>query len=616
MSAICGIWNCESSETQKREALERMINTMAHKRQGVIELCCNDFIGMAWTTTCGTGVASDIGYKAGSNSICAFDGILYNNDLLLPNDEAYSIKRHNYDIAKVILQLYVKHGISFPEKLDGVFSIAIWDAAKQQLYLVRDRFGSRPLYYYFKNGNIVFASEIKAIISVLGQAPSLNNTKLTEYLAFRSICGPQTIYNGIKEVLPGHCVRVNGSGISEEPHWKIEDYIVEDSSRNIKYYESGIEELLRNAVTKRVKQSKRVGANCSGGIDSGLVTAFASIMNDDRSIETFTVGFNETGWDERYFANLTAQKYRTNHSEVVVSCKEFVDSLPFLNSENDEPLSDPNSVLLYLLGQFSTGRIDLLLTGEGADEALLGYPRYNLLNIYRYMRYLPKSLYEMAKWGCALLPARKIRKLRQTLQYEPLDAVLLNSSFVASSDLKKILREDFLDVQYNQRKSIIEAMKNQEDVLRNIMAYDIRTYTSSSLKRLYKMNMSVGLEVANPFLDKELFEFVLSIPLKYKISLLDNKIVLREIAKKYLPEKNMKMPKSGFGVPLVKWFKESSVLNNYFEEMYLDKSMKELFIIDEVKNYVKMHREGSSDFSEILWLVLNLYIWHSETYKA
>ncbi|MEA5115721.1 MAG: asparagine synthase (glutamine-hydrolyzing) [Geobacteraceae bacterium] len=614
MGAICGIWNIESNDILNRETLEKMNNTMAHKGQGAIELWYNDCIGMAWKISGGQLKNNNIIYKSGNQSTCGFDGIIYDDKLLNKRNENHILENKECYESKFICQLYLKHGLSFLEKIDGDFSIAIWDADNQQLILARDRFGTRPLYFYCKNGLFLFASEIKAIVSVLKQAPQLNRSVISEYFTFRSICGPQTIYDGIREVLPGYCVTVSRSGIIEDRYWKIEDYILERNIEGIKYYENSLEDLLRKSVIKRAKLSNRVGANCSGGIDSGLVTAFASAVNAESPIETFTVGFNETGWDERYYARLTAQKYRTKHSEIVVSSNEFVDVLPLLNRINDEPLSDPNSVLLYLLGQFSSGRIDLLLTGEGADEALLGYPRYNLLNIYQYIRSLPQSLHEIAKWGSSLLPGRKMKKLQQTLQYEPADAVLLNSSFVASSDLKRILKDDLVDLKYNHRKSIIKSLGNQEDVLRNIMIYDIRTYTAGSLKRLHKMNVSVGLEVVNPFLDKEFFEFVLSIPMKYKISLLDNKIVLRKVAKKYLPKKNMKMPKSGFGVPLVKWLAESSVLNDYFEEMYLDKTMKEMFFLDEVKKCVKMHRQGVSDFSELLWLILNFYIWHRATY--
>jgi len=612
MGAICGICENQIGKEPERGLLDQMLKVMAHRGRGEGNLFLNGNCALAWKNSYPT-TKTVLGRPQISAKfpVCAFDGLLFNFD-----DYDTAIGRqerdfYNVDFSKIISNLYLSINRSFIDKLDGVFALAIWDSNKRQLLLARDRFGSRPLYYCENNGRLLFASEIKGILSILNTKPTFNHDVLSEYLTFRSVLGPSTFFNEIKEVRPGHFLIFQDGQITETKYWDVEDSIQEGNIREYAYYEQRIEALLREAVTKRARFSERIGANCSGGIDSGLVTAFASAFPNEGTLETYTVGFTEKGWDERFYAGLTARKYGTNHSEIVVKSDDFIQSLKLLNWQNDEPLSDPNSVLLYQLGKFSRDRIDILLTGEGADEALLGYPRYNLLNLYSVIGSLPKLLQVITSWGCSIVPNRRLRKLYSALKYDPHEAILMNSSFVAPSILRRILKKDFLNIQFKERKDIIKSLGNRIDPLYGVMVYDIKAYTANSLKRLDKMNMAVGLEVVNPFLDKEFFEFVLNVPKKYKISLLKNKIILREIAARHLAMENMNMPKSGFGVPIGEWLVENSQFHSLFEEMFIDQEMNKIFEVDELNKIFCLHRARVTDYSEILWLVLNFYLWYT-----
>lgn len=612
MGAICGICENRIVREPERGPLDQMLKAMAHRGRGQENLFLSGNVALAWKNSYQK-TRPEIGSTQISSKfpVCAFDGLLFNYDDFNAANGQQERDFRNVDFSKIISDLYFSINLSFIDKLDGVFALAIWDPGKRRLLLARDRFGSRPLYYCENNGRILFASEIKGILSTFNTKPTFNPDVLSEYLTFRSVIGPKTFFKGIKEVRPGHYLIFQNGEITEKKYWDIEDSIQEGNVREYAYYEKGVEELLREAVTKMARFFPRVGANCSGGIDSGLVTAFASAVNNEDTLETYTVGFNEKGWDERYYAGLTARKYGTKHSEIVVNRDEFVNTLDFLNWQNDEPLSDPNSVLLYLLGKFSHYRIDVLLSGEGADEALLGYPRYNLLNLYSVIKSLPSSFQSLTNWSCSLVPKRRFQKLYSALEYEKFNAVVMNSSFVPPAILKKILKKDVLNTNFEEREEIIKLVRNQKDLLHGIMVYDIKTYTANSLKRLDKMNMAVGLEVLNPFLDKKLLDFILNVPRQYKISYLNNKIILRNIAKRYLPAKNIKMPKSGFGVPIGVWLATNSIVYSLFEKMFIDQEMKNYFEIQELKMIFYMHRDNIYDYSEILWLVLNFYLWHT-----
>lgn len=612
MGAICGICENQIGNEPERGLLNQMLKVMAHRGRGEEKIFLNGNVALGWKSSCQV-KRSRYGHSEISTKfpVCVFDGLLFNfGDFNISIGEKERDFR-NVDFSRIVSDLYLSDGVSFIDKLDGVFALAIWDPGKRQLLLARDRFGSRPLYYCENNGRILFASEIKSILSILDTKPTFNHDVLAEYLTFRSVYGPRTFFHGINEVRPGHYLIFRDSEIIEKKYWDIEHSIQEGNIRNYAYYESLAEDLLRKAVTKSACFSERIGANCSGGIDSGLVTAFASAIPNANTLETYTVGFTEKGWDERFYARLTARKYGTNHYEIVANSDEFIQLLEHLNWQNDEPLSDPNSVLLFMLGKFSCDRIDILLTGEGADEALLGYPRYNLLNLRAFICSLPKPIQVMTSWGCSIASNRRLQKLHSTLNNDWRDAIIMNSSFVAPGIIRKILKEDLLDMNFKERKKIINSLNNQKDVLHGVMVYDIKTYTANSLKRLDKMNMAVGLESVNPFLDKDLFEFILNVPQKYKISLLNNKIILREIAKRYLPSENIKMPKSGFGVPIGEWLAVNQALHSIFEEIFIDQEMNKFFEVEELRRIFYLHREKVADYTEILWLVLNFYLWYT-----
>lgn len=615
MTAICGIYYFDKTRHVYKRDLEKMLETMKHRGLLGAKFFVHGNIGLScrYSQLQYSHEFEAMGNPASEIS-SVIDGLIFNYDSLAHSAEIDYQGFASYKSSQLIACLYKKEDISFLDRLDGMFSWAIWDGERSRLVLARDRFGTKPLYYFEYNAGVIFASEIKAILRVLKEKPNVNLSALQEYLTFRYIAGSSTLFEGIKELQPGHYIFWSGNKKIEKIYWSVvEDVQEEDKSQNLHYHQDCIENLLKRAIKKRMGFSNKVGANCSGGIDSGLVTAFSSFMMEE-PLSTYSVGFEEKGWDERYFAALTAKKYHTDHHELLAKSDVFANQLPRLNWYNDEPISDPNSVFVFLLAKYSSEIVDLLLTGEGADEVFLGYPRYNLLNVYSLTLSLPNPLRSTLICLMQLVDNRRVNKLKSTLCLNPLDAIIYNSAFVPQTTIKDVLDPDLQCPEFSFRKEILRNIEGK-DLLIKTMIYEIQTYLVSSLNRLDKMNMAVGLETATPFLDNDLFEYALRIPKNLKIKLFSNKYILRKLGLKYLPLENLKMPKSGFGVPISEWFKADRVLKNFLEEVKSNSFMSEFFDKKKLNQLINQHVKAEYDHSEIIWLITNFYLWHQQFYQ-
>lgn len=604
MSAIFGIYNFKKSGAVTKCELQNMAKSMEHRGRGPADFFLDRFIGLG---RLGSSIAPITPQSATYSKTRFFmDGRLH-------AEQAAGEKLDQDQTARSARALAGSLADFCWEFLDGQFAIAAWDGDNQLLALVRDRFGAKPLYYCQSGDQIIFASEIKAIIAALDEQPSPDLSLLEEYLAFRSVYGENTLFKGIKEVLPGTCITWNGTRKNVKEFWSPEKAMSASTQTAPEPHAEQVEKLLRESIRKNIGSAKKIGANCSGGIDSGLVTAFTTLLSKDR-IKSFTLAFREKEWDERYYAGFIARKYGTDHHEIETCAENFANDLPSLNYYNDEPLSDPNSVLVYRLAKYSHSSIDLLLTGEGADEVFLGYPRYNLINVYSIARSLPFSSGHLGAVALRVMPTRRIRKLTEIMKQSPENAIIFNSAFVRRSVIGRLLTPDLRSSSFSFRHSTIASL-GHDDLLLKQMIYDIRTYLLSSLKRLDKMNMACGLQTATPFLSNELFDYALAIPRHAKITFWRNKTILRAIASKYLPRENLHMPKSGFGVPIALWFRKDKTLQQFLYAAASDEFMRKIFLSDVVDALISSHLKGHSDNSEILWLITNFYLWYRQYFS-
>ncbi|WP_456479291.1 asparagine synthase (glutamine-hydrolyzing) [Nautilia sp.] len=481
-----------------------------------------------------------------------------NNVVIMFNGEIYNykslIKEHKLNArseVEVLYGLWNRFGVEFVKKLDGMFAIAIYD---KKLYLFRDEFGKKPL-YFTKDG--IFASEIKAILPFVNK--KINFRALSEYLAYNSSLAPNTIYEGVYK-LPAGCYydgeikRWHDFERVENGEWRIENCIIE------------VEKLLTNSVEKRLMGEVEVGSLLSGGVDSSLV---AAIMSKYGKIKTFSIGYDGyENYDERRYAKLTAEHIGSEHYEVNYTKRDFFDGFENVLFSIDEPVADSS----FFPASFLAKHIPLkvILSGEGSDELFLGYRRYNEYSGF-FKAYLPNK-----KW------------LKKYLERHPEDIKEweIFRRFFADEAVFRGINETFYQRQINR---VLKKNAFEVDYKRFLKGWGSFDFTYFDLKvwvgevllmKLDKMFMANNIEARSPFLDKDLVNFVFSMPEKVRG---ENKRIIKEIVKKHVPSEIVNRRKKGFAFPFLEWLKEENELRviidvnrkiKIFNEEYLKEIIK------------------------------------------
>jgi asparagine synthase (glutamine-hydrolysing) len=611
MCGICGVVYKTRDRIVDDKILDKMNETIAHRGPDGKGVFIRSNVGL------GHRRLSIIDIQGGYQPMSNEDGSIW----IVFNGEIYNYKElskylitkghilHTSSDTETIIHLYEEYGFDCLSKLRGMFSFAIWDDNKRTLFIARDRLGIKPLYYYFDDNKLLFSSEIKSILRH-DEVPLLINEKvIEEYFVFRYISGARTLYRGIHRVMPGECLIWHDGLLRKNIYWDIEVNLKTSMNTESEYIKD-LDELLSETVRSHLVSDVPLGTFCSGGVDSSLVTAYASENSIER-IRSFCIGFDEKEWDERYYASLVAEKYNTVHQEVVVRNAAFSNLLPKLIWHNDEPLSHPNSVQMYFLSEFARQFVKVILTGEGADETFGGYPRYNILRFYEVFAMLPSVFSRAVRFMLTHTSHRKSRKMAEGLSFPTVDeAIIFNSMFVNPLTVSQMLNPEIQGNGYGYRLKYMNQTRDSNDALQRLFLYEIKTYLVCLLERLDKMSMAVGLETRVPFLDHKMVEFVCNIPWRYKINKLRNKYLLKQLAFKKLPRAVISRPKSGLGVPLDDWSRSSEGLGTYLpllEDSILTDT--DYFNKEALKLMISKHQRGEEDNGELIWLLINFRLW-------
>ena len=377
MCGICGIFYNDRSRRVERETLADMNRQIVHRGPDDDGFFVEGNVGLAMRRL------SIIDIKTGhqpisneSNDIwIVYNGELYNHQELRKDLEARGHRYRTHSDTETIVHLYEEYGRDCVKHLRGMYAFAIWDRPKGCLFIARDRLGIKPLYYRFDGKSLLFASEIKAILAHPGVTPEFNRSTLAEYLAFGYIPEAETMYAGIKKLLPGHTLEISTGGEPQiSQYWDL-DVKADDDVRPREYYVEKYRELLEGCVASHLMSDVPLGVFLSGGLDSSAVAALTTKIRRE-PIETFAVGYGEESFSELPFARTVAQHIGSQHHEVRLSREEFFHSLPHLIWHEDEPIVWPSSVSLYFVARLARERVTVVLTGEGSDETLAGYTRY------------------------------------------------------------------------------------------------------------------------------------------------------------------------------------------------------------------------------------------------
>jgi asparagine synthase (glutamine-hydrolysing) len=551
----------------------------------------------------------------------SYNGEVYNHSDLRPGLEQ---RGHTYRTAsdtETIIHLYEEHGDRAVEHLRGMFAFAIWDSGRRRLLLARDRLGIKPLYYSVNAGGaIYFASEIKAILESGAVSPELNYPALSDYAANRSTSGEETLFRGIKRLLPGHTLSWQDGKIEVNQYWDVSFAKAERTLSEAEYVER-FKELFYESVRLRLMADVPLGMFLSGGIDSSAIAAAMSEMVTE-PIKTFSVGFAEREANELLYARAVSKAFGTEHYEIIVSPAQFFDALPRLVYQEDEPLAHPSSIPLNFVSDLAAQHVKVVLTGEGSDELLGGYEKYRrtLFNVAlgrAYNNGVPAGVRANIKNAVGKLSGASgiKRKLSRTFLY--LNPDIQEIYFDNFSVFSRPMQERLFSPLARERMGPVDPYRTELDhmkacdspaLLDQLLAADLKTYLQELLMKQDQMSMAASIESRVPFLDHKLVEFAARLPVSMKVRGITTKYILRRATQGLLPKEIVTRKKMGFPVPIGRWLRGE--FGHIVDDYVLGERALGRGIFDEsfVSDLVARHRAGE-DHSERLWALINFEIW-------
>lgn len=516
---------------------------------------------------------------------------------------------------EVILHLYEEYGLDCLRHLKGMFAFAIWDKRKKILFIARDRLGKKPVKYFLNEKFFVAASELKAILCLSEIPREIDFSALDEYLTYQYVPHPKTGFRGIFKLEPAHYLIVKQSGeIIKKRYWKLDFWQKLDLSESA--WEKRVEERLKEAVRSRLISDVPLGAHLSGGIDSSLIVAIMA-QELGKPVKTFTIGFKEADYNELPYARMVAKRYQTEHHEFMVD-PNAVEILPKLVYHYEEPYADVSALPTWYLSEMTKKYATVALNGDGGDENFAGYTRYNVMQLWRWLRLIPfkSQLLELNRLLYSLTGRAIFRKGKNFLsEYRGgfVDFYLRTVDYFSPEE-KTLIYQSFLKgLSINSRwYSFLEGKLEEAGSLSwldKILLADINSYLPDDL--LVKVDiasMAHSLEVRSPFLDHEFLELTAKMPSSFKMRGRGKKYLLKKIAYRYLPKECIDRPKQGFGVPLEYWFRGS--LETYLKERLFERKFLEFgFKREGLEKLLSAHKRGVKNYSYHLWALLMLREW-------
>jgi asparagine synthase (glutamine-hydrolysing) len=621
---MCGICGKYSPSGVKTEELNAMLDTIVHRGPDDSGCYVHANIGL------GSRRLSIIDLNTGNQPISNEDGtiwVIYNGEIynyptLRMQLESKGHLFHTNSDTEVIVHLYEEVGEHCVEQLSGMFAFALWDERQQKLLLARDRIGQKPLFYARDGEDLLFGSEIKAILALHSQPPELDTLAMHDYLSLRFIPAPRTIFKHIQKLPPAHTLIFQHGQIRLRRYWHL-SFREKLTISELEIIEA-LREKLKRVVESHLISDVPIGAFLSGGLDSSLIVA---ILAGDlsRNPETYSIGVDESDFDELPFARMVAEQYETHHREERVAAN-LIQSLPKMIWHLDEP-SDPIAACMFQAARLASRHVKVVLGGDGGDELFAGFDRYvgaGYIDTYRLMplsvrkglmgpmlNHLPdsftyKSLTQKLRWVHHL-------SLQATAAEQYAEATCF---FRFTHEGKRALYSDHLWKALGERTStvaITEPFNDAEadDLLDRMLYTDFVTrLPEHSLVLTDRMSMAHGLEARSPFLDHELVEFLARVPAKIKVQNNQPKYLMRKLAANYLPAPILQREKQGFMLPIAYWFRTDlfPLVSGMLERSYFVQEGH--FKKEYIHQLLDEHRNNRYDHHVRLWMLLTLELWH------
>lgn len=552
-----------------------------------------------------------------------FNGEIYNHLALKVTLEklGYSF-RTNCD-TETVLYMYREFGSDCVKYLNGMFAFAIWDEDQKLLFTARDRLGIKPFYYTLQNGKFIFGSELKAILAHPDVHPQIDILSLSQYFTFEYVPNGRSIFKGIHKLPAGHTLTFANDKTEIDRYWDV-SFSRSESRAPVRWsdYEEQLVEKLRESVKSELLSDVPVGVFLSGGLDSSAV-AYMMTQLSSKKVSSFSLGFEDPSFDERYYARLTAQRLGTEHNELIVTDSMLADVVPNIAYILDEPMADSSIIPTYLLSKFTRQKVKVALSGDGGDEIFAGYPTYQAHRLISYYeRLLPRSIRTtIIPKLIQLLPVSLNNisldfKLRRFISGKGLPLEVRHHTWLGAftADQKKELLSEWarLDQADDYEAARGHLAETDATLSFNKLLYcDLKLYLEGDiLTKTDRASMCNSLEVRVPLLNSVLFDFVTDLPFNHKMRFLNTKHIFKRAMSKYLPHEIISRKKKGFNVPI------GRLLNSKLKSLVGDTLLvPNLACANYINpNYIKKligeHFKGTADHRKLIWPVLVFELWY------
>ncbi len=614
---MCGISGfIDYSKNLRQQQLIEANNLMNHRGPNdsgdYFDVCNNFHIGLAHKRLSIIDVSS-CGHQPMhfEHLSLVFNGEIYNYQEIKLKliEKGYAF--HSTSDTEVVLKSFHAWGMDALTNFIGMFAIGLYNHNTSELFLVRDRIGVKPLYYYVDSHQLIFASELKAILSYPKVTKEFDYESLNIFLHHGYIPSPLSIFRHIHKVTPGTYIRYHKKDLTHHSYWDLKEKFSEYSQQRITDEPTALkklDELVNDCVKYRMVADVPIGAFLSGGYDSSLVTAVMQ-RNTNEPVKTFTIGFNEASYNEANYARDVAEYLKTDHYEQYLHVDDALHLIDKIPTYFDEPFADSSQLPTMMVSKIAKEKVTVILSGDGGDELFCGYDRYDEAQFYwKYHKLLKPVAY-----------ANKFLPLESVLDYVDLKYKKL----LHLNNLQGIVNHRYILSKYylnglikNSPFTISDTFSHMLSLSRNpqeaFMLQDMLTYLPDDIMvKVDRATMSVSLEGREPLLDHRLFEFSfqLSHSLKYKNG--EKKYLLKKLAHQYIPEKLLNRPKKGFSLPIHNWLKKD--LNSLVEQYLSKEYINDQGIFDyHVLNFIKQQfykEKGRGKYATTIWHLIIFQLW-------
>lgn len=599
---MCGIAGIVTKRENKKEIIEAMSKRIEHRGPDGEGYFFDGDVALAHRrlSIIDLSTGNQPMFNEDDTIVTVFNGEIYNYGELRDELVKAGHKFKSKSDTEVLLHGFEEWHTDLPKHLRGMFAFAIYNKNTKELFLARDNFGIKPLYYTVMNDTFMFASEIKVFLDTPDFKKELNEEILQAYLEFSFVPTNETFFKGVYRLDAGSSLLYKDGDIKIDKYFKLD---FKDKDETLASAVASISEVMKDSVNKHLLSDVEVGSFLSSGIDSSYIVSLA------KPNKTYTVGYDIDKYDEIKYAKDLADKLGINNTSKVIKMDEYMKEFPNIMYYLDEPTSDPAAISLYFVAKLASKDVKVVLSGEGADEFFGGYNYYREEVDMKFYNKIPYFIRHLIGKIASIFPegygfnflVRRGEKLENSY-------IGVNRNF-SEKMARKVLCKDYSLRGIDVTKGTYEEFKGYSNI-HKMQAIDINYWLMKDiLLKADRMTMASSLEGRVPFIDKEVFKVASTLPIDYKVTKENTKVALREAAKEVIPTEAYKKKKLGFPVPIREWMKTSEV-SDKIREMFNKDFTKKFFKVDVINKLLDDHINGKKDNYRKVWTIYSFLTWY------